>query len=70
MQGTQVWSLVQEAFTCYGATKPIHHATEPILWSPWVTATEACVPRAHALQWEKPLQWEAPELQLEKACVL
>ena len=31
------------------------------------TATEACVPRAHALQWEKPLQWEAPELQLEKA---
>ena len=30
--------------------------TEPALWSPRVTTTEARVPRAHALQQEKPLQ--------------
>ena len=32
---------------------------EPQLLSPHPAATEACVPRAHALQQEKPLQWEA-----------
>ena len=25
MQGTRVRSLVQEDFTCHGATKPMHH---------------------------------------------
>ena len=33
--------------------------TEPALYSPRATTTEARVPRAHALQQEKPLQWEA-----------
>ena len=32
---------------------------EPQLLSPRATTTEARVPRAHALQQEKPLQWEA-----------
>ena len=34
-------------------------AHEPQLLSPRPTTTEACVPRAHAPQQEKPLQWEA-----------
>ena len=34
-------------------------ACEPQLLSPRATATEAHVPRAHALQQEKPPQWEA-----------
>ena len=51
-------------------------AHEPQLLSPWATTTEARAPRAHALQQEKPPQWEARaskssprSLQLEKACV-
>ena len=31
------------------------------------TTTEACVPRAHAVQQEKPPQWEAHAPQLEKS---
>ena len=34
-------------------------AHEPQLLSPRATTTEACAPRAHALQQEKPLQREA-----------
>ena len=34
-------------------------AREPQLLSPRTTTTEAHAPRAHALQQEKPLQWEA-----------
>ena len=34
-------------------------ACEPQLLSPHATTTEARAPRAHALQQEKPLQWEA-----------
>ena len=55
----------------------IPHATEQLssytttieleLWSPGTTATEAHVPRACALQQEKPLQREAPTLQLESS---
>ena len=64
MQGTQVWALVWEDPTCRGATKPMLHnywacALEPVslqLLSPRATATEVCVPRAHALQQEKPQQ--------------
>ena len=47
MQGTWVRALVREDPTCRGATKPVHH-------NYW-----ARVPRAHAPQQEKPLQWEA-----------
>ena len=34
-------------------------ALEPQLLSPSATTTEACAPRAHAPQQEKPPQWEA-----------
>ena len=65
MQGTWVWSLVQEDSTCCGATKPLYH-------NYW-TCTLLPV-----LCNEKPPQWEAhaPQLessphslQLEKPCV-
>ena len=62
MQGTQVRALVWEDPTCRGATKPVRHnyrACEPQLLSPHATTTEACAPRAHALQQGKPPQWEA-----------
>ena len=42
-------------------------ACEPQLLSLSATTTEARAPRAHALQQEKPPQWEARTLQLEKA---
>ena len=38
-------------------------ACEPPLVSPRATTTEACTPRARALQQEKPPQWEARALQ-------
>ena len=74
MQGTRVQALVQEDPTCRGATKPVHHnywacALEPVSHNYWAcvpqllslraTTTEAHMPRACALQQEKPLQWEA-----------
>ena len=59
MQGTRVRALVQEDPTCHRATKPVCHN----YWSPHTTTTEACMPRAGALQQEKPLQWEACALQ-------
>ena len=31
MQGTRVRALVWEDPTCHGATKPVHHTTEPAL---------------------------------------
>ena len=79
MQGTWVWSLVWEDPTCCGATKPMCHnywACAPRLLkparsracvlqllSPHAATTEACAPRAHASQQEKPPQWEACALQ-------
>ena len=67
MQGTRVRALVREDPTCRGATKPVRHnyracALEPTSHNYW-----AHVPRACALQQEKPPQWEARLLQLEKA---
>ena len=55
MQGTSVWSLVQEDPTGHGTTKPMNHN----YWSP--------SPRARALQQEKPPQWEAHTPQLESS---
>ena len=59
MQGTGVQALVREDPTRLRATKPIRHnywacALEPASHNYW-----ARVPRAHALQQEKPPQWEA-----------
>ena len=64
MQGTRVRALVWEDPTCRGATKAgapqllclRSRAREPQLLSPRATVTEAHVPRAHALQQEKPPQ--------------
>ena len=42
---------------------PRYRAREPQPLSPRATTTEARAPRAHALQQEKPLQWEARALQ-------
>ena len=69
MQGTWIWSLVQEESTFLGATKPIYHN-----YGAWVLQLLKPKPsRACVLQQEKPPQWEAttkssPYLpQLEKA---
>ena len=62
MQLTQVWALVQEDSTCCRATKPVRHnywAHEPQLLSLSAANTEALTPKTHALQQEKPPQWEA-----------
>ena len=73
MQGTRVRALVREDPTCRGATKPGLHnywacalepmshnywAHKPQLLSPRATTTKARMPRARALQQEKPPQWE------------
>ena len=55
MQGTWVRSLVPRDLTCHGATK----AHVPQLLSLHAATTEACVPRACAMQQEKPQQREA-----------
>ena len=57
VQGTRVPSFAG------GANIP--RATEQL--SPWTTTTEAWVPRACALQQEKPPQWEALTPQLERS---
>ena len=72
MQGTWVWAPVREDPTCHGATKPMRHntTTEPVLYSPWATTTEAHAPRARAPQQEKPPQWEARAPQQSISCSL
>ena len=52
MQGTWVWSIVQEDSTCHGAT-------EPVCRNYWSPSTRA--------QQEKTLQWEAHAPQLESS---
>ena len=49
-------------------TERFHSLTEPELWNPEDATSEATRARAGAPQEEKPLQWEALLLQLEKAC--
>ena len=44
MQETWIRPLIQEDPTCHGATKPVHHTIEPVLWRLEAAATEACVP--------------------------
>ena len=52
MQGTQVRTLVREDLTCTEQLSLCTTTTEPVLYSPQATTTEARVPRAHALQQE------------------
>ena len=59
MQGARVRALVWEDPMCHGAAKPLRHnywayVQEPASHNYW-----AHVPRAHALQKEKPPLWEA-----------
>ena len=74
MQGTQVWSLVQEDPTYREATKQLlslrSRACEPQLLSLRAATTEARKPRACAPQQEKPPQWEAlaPQQRVAPAC--
>ena len=49
----RVWSLLWEDSTCLGVNKPVCHN----YWD--------CMPRAHALQQNKSLQWKAHALQVE-----
>ena len=71
MQGTWVRSLVREDPTCCEATKPVCHnycacTLEPTSHNYWARAPQLLKPahpRAHALQQEKPPQWEAHALQ-------
>ena len=58
MQGTWVQSLVREDPTRHRATESVH----PNYWD----AVLELQPKACALQQEKPLQWEACTLQLER----
>ena len=77
MQETRVWALVREDLPCRGETKPRapqllsrrSRAREPQLLNPRATTTEVHAPKAHALQQEKPLQWEAHAPQWRVASV-
>ena len=59
MQGTRVRALIREDPTYRGATKPMRHNYWACALEPMSPTTEACAPRADALQREKPSQWEA-----------
>ena len=75
MQKTQVQSLVQEDPICRRATKPVYHnywacALEPgshNYWAQVLQLLKPTHPRVHALQQEKPLQWEAHARPLESS---
>ena len=56
MQGTWVRVLVQKIPHAAEQLSPGTTTTEPALYSPRVTTTEAHVPRARAPQQEKPLR--------------
>ena len=74
MQEMWVWSLVWEDSTCHEANKPVRHnywvhALEPVshnYWAPVLRLLKPRHPRAHALQQEKPSQWEACAPQTEE----
>ena len=63
IQGTQVWSLIREDSTCFGATKPVCHK---YLVHVWQVVKPVC-PTACTLQQKKPPQWEARTLQWGEA---
>ena len=63
MQGTWVHSLIRE--DPIGLVEQLSlctKTTESLLWSLRAATTEACVPRAHARQQQKPLELEARAL--------
>ena len=50
MQGTWIWSLIQEDPTCPGATKLCTTTVEPTAWEPHPLSPSAPATDAHALQ--------------------
>ena len=44
MQETQVQSMIQEDLTCQGATKPLRHCVETVLWNLGAGTAEARMP--------------------------
>ena len=73
MQGTRVRALVWEDPTCHRATKPMRHnywdcALEPASHNYWARVPQLLKPVClEPVLHNKPLQWEARTLQLEKA---
>ena len=63
MQETQVWWLVQEDPTSYGATKPMCHNYWACALEPGICNYSAHPPRVCAPQEENSQQWEAQILQ-------
>ena len=61
VHGTQVWSLVQEDYTCHRATKPMSHSC----WAHALQWEKSRQREAYALQ----LDSSPHSPQLEKACV-
>ena len=57
MQETHVGSLIREDPMCHGATKPVGHTLEPVLWSPFQQLLKPTRPRAHAPQQELRVWW-------------
>ena len=55
---------------CCGATKPVPHTTEAVLYGPGTHSYWAHTPRTGALQQEKPPWWEACALQLQSSPAL
>ena len=53
MQGTQLWSLVQEDLTCHGAAKTMHHNC----WAPTLEKP---------LKWEMHTQQQRPSAAKKK----
>ena len=78
VQGTLVWSLLEEDSRCHEAAKPVHHSywtytLEPKSHNYWTCTPptpEAGAPRAHAVPQEKPQQWEAQAVQRETNSLL
>ena len=77
MQGTRVWSLVQEDSTCHGAAEPVHHnywahALEPACrtnWSPCAWSLYSITREVTPVRSLSTAKKSSPlSLQLEKAC--
>ena len=73
LEAIRVLSLIQEGPICHKAAKPVsqsYWAQQPGSHNYWAHMPELLKPvclRTHALQQEKPLQWEVHELQLESS---
>ena len=67
VQGTQVWFLVQKIPRAADHPSPWVTTIEHVLWSLWAAPADAQASSGHTPQLEKPPQWEACALQLERS---